>query len=356
MKTPHWIPLAACLLAVPLSDACLTPPLPGAAKGLSARAPAAMPTGAANDWSARAYAAIELEEYRASGTSTGFQAPNRAQNLRTYFRERRIEVVAREGDAVLAWRFAWETARFGRPSALQEVATASPEPNGSRVTYRHHEFDELYDNSGEGLEQGFTVHAPPPGDGSLCLVGRLAGSLRAELSAAEGAVDLFDEQGERVLRYGELHVRDSRGDEVPSCLSLAGEELAILVEDADAAYPLTIDPLMTSPAWTAESDQASASFGFSVATAGDVNDDGFSDVVVSAPSYDNGQTDEGRVFVYLGSASGLGLSPAWTAESDQASASFGFSVATAGDVNGDGFSDVVIGAVPLSSRTTYKGS
>src|SRR6266568_780792 len=89
-----------------------------------------------------------------------------------------------------------------------------------------------------------------------------------------------------------------------------------------------------SSSWTAESNQASAELGLSVATAGDVNHDGFSDVIVGAPFYDNGQTDEGRAFVYLGSASGLATTPAWTAESDQASALFGFSVATAGDVNG----------------------
>lgn len=59
---------------------------------------------------------------------------------------------------------------------------------------------------------------------------------------------------------------------------------------------------------------------------------------------DNGQTDEGRAFVYLGSAAGLSAVADWTAESDQASAQFGFSVATAGDVNSDGFSDVIVAA------------
>ena len=102
--------------------------------------------------------------------------------------------------------------------------------------------------------------------------------------------------------------------------------------------------LAATAAWTAESDQASANFGNSVATAGDVNGDGYADVIVGAYLYDNGQADEGRAYVYLGSAAGLAATAAWTAESDQAIADFGYSVATAGDVNGDGYADVIVGA------------
>ena len=128
-----------------------------------------------------------------------------------------------------------------------------------------------------------------------------------------------------------------------------------MIEDDGATYPLTIDPLMTSPAWTAEPDQIGALFGFSVATAGDVNGDGFSDVIVGALAYDNGQNEEGRAFVYLGSAAGLSTTAAWTAEGDQASAQFGHSVATAGDVNGDGFSDVIVGAYVYDNGRANEG-
>ena len=100
----------------------------------------------------------------------------------------------------------------------------------------------------------------------------------------------------------------------------------------------------TTAAWTAESDQATADFGAAVASAGDVNGDGYSDVIVGAFLYDNGEADEGRAYVYHGSASGLLATAAWTAEGNQAGAGFGASVATAGDVNGDGFADVIVGA------------
>jgi FG-GAP repeat. len=114
--------------------------------------------------------------------------------------------------------------------------------------------------------------------------------------------------------------------------------------------------LSTTPSWTAESNQVGAQFGNSVASAGDVNGDGFSDVIVGARFFDNGETDEGRAFVYHGSATGLSTSANWTAESNQVNAYFGVSVASAGDVNGDGFSDVIVGAYGFSNGEAFEGA
>ena len=115
------------------------------------------------------------------------------------------------------------------------------------------------------------------------------------------------------------------------------------------------DGLSETPDWTAESDQESAYFGYSVGTAGDVNGDGFADVIVGASSYDNGQFREGRALVYHGSASGLSSIPDWTAEGDQDYAEFGKSVGTAGDVNGDGYADVIIGASEYDNGQAGEG-
>src|SRR5262245_9819409 len=104
------------------------------------------------------------------------------------------------------------------------------------------------------------------------------------------------------------------------------------------------DAAKINPGWLAQSDQAFAQYGFAVATAGDVNGDGFADIIVGAPSYDNDQREEGRAFVYYGSPSGRSKTPDWTAEGDQEFAGYGFSVGSAGDVNGDGFDDVIVGS------------
>jgi hypothetical protein len=76
---------------------------------------------------------------------------------------------------------------------------------------------------------------------------------------------------------------------------------------------------------------------------------------VGAVTYDNGQTDEGRAYLYLGSAGGLAASPAVTLEVNQAAALFGRVVASAGDVNGDGFGDVVVGAYLYDAGQSEEG-
>ena len=64
-------------------------------------------------------------------------------------------------------------------------------------------------------------------------------------------------------------------------------------------------------------------FGYGTRTAGDLNGDGYADVVVAAPGFDNGQTDEGKAWVYLGSAGGLDGTAPWSTEGDRAGASLG---------------------------------
>jgi len=114
--------------------------------------------------------------------------------------------------------------------------------------------------------------------------------------------------------------------------------------------------LSSTPAWSREGNQQGAAYGTDVASAGDVNGDGYSDVLVGAYRYDAGQVDEGRAFLYLGSASGLSTVAAWKAEGDQGDALFGYSVGSPGDLNADGFSDVVVGAVWFESGEVEEGA
>ncbi|MBX3251835.1 MAG: FG-GAP repeat protein [Myxococcales bacterium] len=102
--------------------------------------------------------------------------------------------------------------------------------------------------------------------------------------------------------------------------------------------------LSPAPALVLHGSGAGDRFGESVTSVGDVNGDGFADVVIGSPESDvNGRTDAGTASVFLGSASGLTATPARVLAGDTAGDRFGWSV-TGGDVNGDGFADAIVGA------------
>lgn len=85
-------------------------------------------------------------------------------------------------------------------------------------------------------------------------------------------------------------------------------------------------------------------FGKSLSAAGDVNGDGYDDVVIGAPCPGGASSSRGMAYLYLGTSSGLSSSPAWSAGNGlEQTENFGFAVDAAGDVNGDGYDDVIVG-------------
>jgi len=103
--------------------------------------------------------------------------------------------------------------------------------------------------------------------------------------------------------------------------------------------------IAATPAWGTESDRSDVKFASSIAI-GDVNGDGYGDLVVGAPYYSNPTTEEGRIFLYPSSSAGF-TSATWFKESDTNGAHFGNALAM-GDRNGDGYADVAVGIADLS--------
>ncbi|MDQ3019082.1 MAG: integrin alpha [Bacteroidota bacterium] len=105
--------------------------------------------------------------------------------------------------------------------------------------------------------------------------------------------------------------------------------------------------MSTTPDLTLTAEAASNFFGFSVSKAGDINLDGFSDVIVGAFGYNS---FTGRAYIYYGGALMNNVADV-TLTGAAVNINFGSSVSTAGDVNNDGYSDVIIGSEIYSSST-----
>ncbi|MBI2932040.1 MAG: FG-GAP repeat protein, partial [Planctomycetes bacterium] len=291
-------------------------------------------------WRGEVLEYLRAEEYRPRDFAGEHRAQfvNRAQGLRAWFRADGVEFRPREGDD---WHWGVRVAEIARGEARVPVPPSEPRLEESRVSYERAWGREWYENRPEGIEQLFEIWERPPGDGPLEIRMHVEGLRPSSVSAqrvtfAAGAAD--------VLTIAKLSVSDAAGQAVPAEMAWADGSLNLRIRDETATYPIMVDPLASSPAWTAESDQAWAYLGNSVATAGDVNGDGYDDVIVGAYMYNNPLADEGRALVFHGSPTGLSGTPNWIAEGEQDSAFFGISVAAAGDVDADGYADVIVGA------------
>jgi hypothetical protein len=186
------------------------------------------------------------------------------------------------------------------------------------------------------------------------IFGKASGwAMDTDLSAADASFwgeDTYDDSGSSVAGAGDVN-----GDGYDDMLigayadedggSYAGQTYLILGKASGWAMDTGLSAVSAS-FWGEDAGDES---GRSVAGAGDVNGDGYDDILIGAWEDEDGGSNAGQTYLILGKASG------WTMDKDlsAASASFwgeeasdysGFSVASAGDVNGDGYDDILIGA------------
>ncbi|HSH17428.1 MAG TPA: hypothetical protein VLD18_15420, partial [Verrucomicrobiae bacterium] len=99
----------------------------------------------------------------------------------------------------------------------------------------------------DGVRQDFIVARQPAGNGRLQLELMLTGA-KAEAST-KGARLVLDDSGRR-LAYDRVHVVDARGTRLVAQMVVVDEtRLAVLVDDAEAVYPVRIDPTFSDEDW-----------------------------------------------------------------------------------------------------------
>lgn len=129
---------------------------------------------------------------------------------------------------------------------------------------------------------------------------------------------------------------------LPPSLAQEGERRQTAVS-APSTYTLQTDlPAMAN--WMVLGEQADANFGTAVAYVGDLDGDGFADAVVGANLFSSDFSNQGEVSVYFGTAAGLSDFAEIALTLPEPNAQYGHAVAAAGDINADGYADMLTAA------------
>ncbi|MBH8558496.1 FG-GAP-like repeat-containing protein [Hymenobacter negativus] len=289
----------------------------------------------------------------ASGKGAGLTAGNYRQHLRATLDAGRYAVAAdTAGQGGAAWQVDFALRGIGRDGtlALRPVATptAPPALAEGHASYQQPGFAVDYDNTPTGLRQTYRLAARPAGSGPVQVALALTTHLHARPAGDTAVVFAVGSSPAPVLHYGSLRAWDATGRRLPATMHLAeqGTALALVVDDAGARYPLTIDPLASTAGTTLSGASAGDTFATSVALVGDLNGDGYADLAVGAPGYSGGA---GAVYLYRGSSTGLATTAVTVLQGSGTDAN-GTSVAGAGDFNGDGYADLLAGAPGYASN------
>jgi hypothetical protein len=321
----------------------LTLALAGCGAGGSALAPGDA-AGPSSDWLAEVGGRIAAGQRAIQPAGSGFQARSDGR------------LAGRWSDGV-----GWFTATA---SAAGEIGLSLAGPRGTfalagcqsdgaidplgrclpRLQTSGDEVTEWWEARPRGFEHGFTVHAPPLGAGARLALDVDVIGAQVDVRGDGSSARLSPPTG-TPLSYSGLRAWDSTGLPLEAHMRPRAGGLTLVVGlTPQTTWPVTVDPLLDVVEWSWQSDVDGAYLGWDAHGAGDVNGDGYGDVIVGAPAYSDGETGEGAAFAFYGGPAGLATSPSWTAQGGLAERGLGISAATAGDVNCDGYADVIVGA------------
>ena len=178
----------------------------------------------------------------------------------------------------------------------------------------------------------------------------LASLITAVLCSPSALAQIVGGQWEKLWQFDGAAANDVLGISVAGAGDADGDGFTDLVVGAHFADPggltnagsaYVYSGATGSLIWQFDGTARDDQLGRSVSGAGDVDGDGFDDVIIGAGSADpGGLQNAGSAFVYSGATGGL----IWRFDGAAAQEVVGASVSGAGDVDGDGFADVIVGA------------
>ena len=284
--------------------------------------------------------------YHPRASADGYRAANPRQGWGVSFAPN--GTVSLRPDRGAVWRWGLRLAAYGYNAPLPLTRPLHGSASGPQMRYTWDgTITEWWVNRPDGLEQGFTLKRRPQGaDGRTPL--RLWLAIQGDLrpTPAEDAVRFVDRAGNPVLHYHTLRAWDATGREVAGRMEVRDGYVTLVLDDAAAIYPVTIDPTVQTAYLKASNAGANDEFAYTVAVDGDTIVVGarFEDSGNPADPNDNSAQDTGAVYVFTRSGA------TWTQQAYLKAAirdpgdDFGFAVAIDGDT-------IVVGASGEESGT-----
>ena len=233
------------------------------------------------------------------------------------------------------------------------------------------------DINGDGFDDIFVGDPYADGDnGSAYVIFGKAGGFAdidlATLSAADGFSINGEANGDGLGRYISA-AGDVNGDGFDDLIvganrngdggNISGAAYVIFGK-ASGFSNLDLATLSATDGFRIIGDAVYDQAGSSVASAGDINGDGYDDLIVGAIGADPGGDSSGAAYVIFGKATGfadidlgaLSATDGFKISGEAAADNAGRSVSSAGDFNGDGFDDLIVGAPGDSPYGTHSGA
>ncbi len=336
-----------------------------------------VPAAATKDWQTAAQEYITASEYYFKKLNNQYATANRKQQVSFAtdgLTASTSRMIFNKDANTTAWKSSLQLVQINNKKVAGLPAHQSLTNNDNHLRFHYNNFDVEYINNEQGIRQNFIITNKPEKDQPLKIVLHVSGDLVP--STSNNMLSLTDKHsGKTALQYDDLKVWDANHKPLTASMQMMDDhQLALVVNDADAVYPVTVDPLTHLAEWEASAAgilptlltnlqlQVDAMFGFTMAGIGDINDDGYDDVAIGAP----GAIDvivgpgtvvgAGAVFIYYGSTNGLAATPdrVLRSTSPVLNALFGFSIA-GGNVVGTAKNDIIVGAPGESYSTTVSG-
>lgn len=316
-------------------------------------APGALPPGVSTAEWASIQTQIATGSYRAYPVADGsFRSANPAHGWQIAYGTDGSTRLSPRVPQANPWVWTLTLSSYGFQTRIPLAQPHTLTADGANMTYQWDAtLTEWWRNTPTHLEQGFTL-AERPGGGAAGQPLRLDLTLGGDLhpTADVAGITFRAADGSAVLTYRGLHAWDATGQALPTWLALEHGRITLSVNEANAVYPLTIDPWVQQAYLKASNTDMGDQLGWSVALSGDTlvigaQGEDSNATGVNGNQADNSVSNAGAVYVFV-RENDVWIQQAYLKASNTAIGDrFGVMVALSGNT-------LAVGAVGEDSATT----